>query len=348
MKVFLTMFIAMVASLALCGQGKPPFWLDESGRAQAYPQHTFLTGFAYTDVPKGKSVPEATEQVKTEAQADLSKKIRLQVSSKSQNTIAATNAGGQYSEEESFSSQAATESKAEIVGLKTETYYDAKRKQVYALAYANKYELIGYYKGNLAVNLGQVESMVKSAQELKNNDEKTRAREQCETAWPLLLKVREAQDLLTAVDVNATQADLQTAKTEALYSTLTQLRALLAQGTYVLVESTETLFGAKVNIVANKVKSALASSGCSFTTSPGEADFTLSIKASTRPSSEQAGIAYCYADVEVELYDNNKGRAVYSDALEHKSGSNTQDKAGRKALGDIAQTITEKLSPWLK
>jgi hypothetical protein len=57
---------------------------------------------------------------------------------------------------------------------------------------------------------------------------------------------------------------------------------------------------------------------------------------------------YCYADVEIELYDMHKQKTVYTDELSRKGGSVTQEKAGRMALDDAAKKITADLIPWVK
>jgi len=215
-KIALTILLKTV-SLILLGQGNPD-WLDENLRNAKFPANVYYTGFAYSDVPQNKSLQKVTQQIKTEAQADLSKKIRMQVSSKSQSNLAATSANGHYNESESFINQSSTESNTEVVGVKTESYYDPKAKLVYAFAYSNKYELIGYYKSNLSVNIGQIESLVTTAQDLEGTGEKAKARQQIEMAKPLFSKVRYAQDLLTAIDPNVSQEELQQQKAESLYN----------------------------------------------------------------------------------------------------------------------------------
>ena len=334
----------ILLSFTLSGQGIPD-WLDEDFRRMKFPANVYLTGFVYRVVEKG--ITAETEQAKLDAQAELVKQVRLMLRSKTQSQSIAQSIDGKYSERESFESRASTEANAEIIGMKTETYFDQKSKLVYAFAYANRYELIGYYKANLSVNLGQIESFVKTAQDLEANREKAKARQQLEMAKPLFSKVRYAQDLLTALDGNATPNDLQQPKTEQLYNTATQLLAKLAQGVYIFVESNENLFGQKVDIVANKVKAELAVNGCSFTDNE-RADFILRITVTTRSSDMLDGLVFCYADAAIELYDVHKQKTVYSDEIAQKGGSNSKDKAGRRAMNDVATKIAERLKKWVQ
>jgi hypothetical protein len=286
--------------------------------------------------------------MKTEAQADLSRRIRVQISAQSHNKISAVSSNGQYAESESFISQSSAESRVEVANVKVESYYDPESKSVYAFAFINRYELIGYYKNHLSITLTQAEGVLQTAQDLEANAEKSKAREQCDAVPPLLEKVRQAQELLAAIDPTASDEELQQTKTERLYNTLTQMSARLAQAIYVYVESEEDLFGASVNIVANKLKSVLASNGCSFVEDPAEADFLLTITVTTRITSDSGTIVFCYADASIDLYDMHKQKTVYSNEIAQKGGSNTQDKAGRKAMDDLAPKIAETIQTWIK
>ena len=345
MKYFI-LLLTFLCSFTLFGQGTPPTWLDKDFRGMKYPADVYLTGFAERIVEK--NISEETQKAKTEAQADLVKQVRAVLQTKTQSGISVQSINGHYDEQESFNQQSISESNAEIVGMKTETYFDQKAKTIYAFAYTNKYELIGYYKSNLSVNLNQIESFVKTAQDLEANGEKAKARQQLELAKPIFSKLRYAQDLLTAIDVNATVEDLQQQKTETLYNSFTQMQAHLAQAVYVYVESKEDLFGQKVDIVANKLKAELATKGCSFVENPAQADFNLKLNVSTRYSSSEDNLVFCYADTQVELYDTRKQKVVYSDEIAQKGGSVSQDKAARKAMSDVAPQIIGKLKSWIE
>ena len=338
------LFISL--SFALAGQGIPD-WLDEDFRRMKFPETVYLTGFVYRIVENG--VSETTQQAKIEAQADLVKQVRLMLKSKTQTQSSAQSINGRYEERESFANQTSAEANAEIIGMKTETYLDQKAQLVYAFAYANKYELTGYYKSNLTINIGQIESFVKTATDLEANNEKSKARQQLENARPIFEKIRSAQDLLIAIDANTSIEDLQQTKTESLYNQLTQMQARLAQGVYVYVQSSEDLFGVSVNIVTDKLMGVLAKRGCSFVDDSDQADFILSLSATARKiENGSTSIVFCYGDVTVELYSNSKQKTVYRDEISHKGGSNNYERAGRKAFEDVAALIADKISAWIE
>jgi hypothetical protein len=346
MKKIASIFFLLSVSLALFGQVIPD-WLDDDFRRMKYPEDVYFTGYAYGEVSGGKTLQDVTQQMKTDAHAALSQKIRMQITSRIQSEISALSVNGQYRESESFSNLSATESSAEIVGVKTESYYDAKTRTVYAFASVNRYELTGYHKSNLAMNLAQAEGLLQTAENLAEAGEKSKARQQCEAVKPLLAKVRATQDFLTALDANISPDDLQQSRTESLHDRLVQMQAQLAQATLVYMECSESNFAKPATVVCNQLKSALAGKGCSFTDDPALADFRMQIGVTTRHHNDYQGFTTCYADVTVNLFDVRKAKSVFQDEFSQKGVSTSREAAGRKALEDAAPAIAEKISPWI-
>jgi len=349
MKRFFLLFLLAITATSVFSQGKPD-WVNVDSRNMKYPVSVYFTGFAYGEIPPKQTIQDVTNQLITVAQADLIKKIRTQLSAKTQTNVEATSSGSKYNETESFTSQSTAESYADVVGMKTTSYYDAKEKLVYAFAYANRFELLGFYKSSLSMMLNQIENLIKTAKDLEADKEKTKARQQLDDAKPLFAKVRYAQEMLTAIDATTSAEELQQAKTDALYNQLTQMQAKLTQAVLVYVKSNEDLLGKKENIVAEKVKSELALKGCSFKDNANNADFTLRIKVTTRKGDETGGFIFVWADASVELIDNHKQKEVYGDNLTEKGGApaSSSEKAGRIAMENVAKKIAEKLTQWIQ
>jgi len=347
MKKFSVFILFFMISIVIAGQGKP-IWLDDDFREMSYPAKDYFTGFAYGEVSTSRPLQDVIQQMITDAQADLSRKIRVQISSRSQTQIEAVSDNGQYSEKEKFLNRSVIESNAEVAGIQTETFHDAKARIVYAFAYVKRHQLTDYYKSNLAMNIVQTEGLLQTAYDLLEAGEKAKARGQCEAAIPLLAKLRTVQDLLTAIDVNVIPDDLQLTKTEALHNRLTQMLAQLAQAIFVYVECTESNFSKPTTVVGNRVKSTLSAKGCSFTDDPTQADFLLQIEATTRHHGDDRGFTTCYADVAIQLMDTRKGKNVFRDEFSQKGVTTSLESAGRKALEDAAPSIIQKISPWIE
>ena len=203
-------------------------------------------------------------------------------------------------------------------------------------------------QSSLLQKLSQAESYLNTSKNLIDDGEKSKARTQCELARKMLDEIRVVQDSLQLVEPTISSDKLERVRTENLHNDVNILSARLAQAVMVYVENDEDLFGQKVNVVANKLKSQMSVSGCGFTDDESQADFKLTLKASTRESSATESIVFCYADVSYDLYDENKQKSVYSDDISEKGGSISKEKASRKAMENAANKIMESIAPWLK
>jgi hypothetical protein len=67
------------------------------------------------------------------------------------------------------------------------------------------------------------------------------------------------QNLLAALDITATSQSLQYAQSQTLLNEAIQMQSRVVVNVY--VKSNENIAGKKVNIIANKIKAALASTG---------------------------------------------------------------------------------------
>ena len=325
------------------GQVSTPSWINDARREMEYPASTFYTGFAVVVVRANEGVDAATERATQIAKGELAEKIRVRIASQTtlgrQSSMVGTNE--QFSEQ--FSSAVQTEARAEIANVRVQTYHDRQNREVYAFAHANRFELAGYYRANLNMQMAQVEGLLQTARDLEASGEKAQARRQCEAAVPLLARVRYAQDLLTVIDANATRENLQLQKTEQLYNSMVQMLARLAQAIHIYVESEESNFSRQTTLIENRIKSMLAQNGCSFVNNPTQADFHLFITATTRHHSDAHGFATCYADVEVNLVDTRRRRSVFRDEFSQKGVAATREQAGRRALEDAVPIVAEKI-----
>jgi hypothetical protein len=333
----------VLVSLALFGQEVPPDWLDRTEREFVYPNRTFITGFASERLAANADVDEVKNHLAAEAKRQLSESIRLKIESETRTSDHSLQAGGREEIVSSYDAAVRASSNTEVVGVKTDTYFDSKKQTVYAFAYVNKHELAGYYKAQIGMLVAQAESALRTAEQLERSDEKAKARKQCEGAVPLLEQVRYAQGLLTAI-ASADSESLQQAKSEALRGTAAQMQARLAQAVYVYVESKETNFGQTVHLLEPKLKAELSKHGCSFTTDRYDADWMLNIEASTRRGSETNGIYMAFLDAIVSLVERKSGKEIYKNSFtDLKGGSTDYDRAGRKAYDGGVEKIAREI-----
>ncbi|MBO4738762.1 MAG: DUF1566 domain-containing protein, partial [Bacteroidales bacterium] len=210
-----------------------------------------------------------------------------------------------------------------------------------------KSEILENLQNNLSQKLIQVESFLQTSKNLVKNDEKAKARSQCELAKKILTDVRKIQDSMRMTDPAVSTETLQQTRTENLHNEINLLSAQLAQAVMVYVESSEDVFGKQVNIVANKLKSQLATNGCSFINDKSKADFKLTITVEAKQTKsinfKLTQFVSCVANISLDIYDLHKQKSVFSDDISEKGSATTEEKAAYKAMETAVDNLMEKI-----
>lgn len=325
-----------------------PTWLKDSWRAEQYPASVYITGFVQDEKNKNESIAEATERVKNMARGNLSESILASVQSVSDSyskSFIEKNAKS-FNETvtETLQSQIKISSKLDINGIRIESF--VKNNTVYGFAFANKYEVIGYYKANLNLKIQQIEGFINAATELENNREKKKAKDEFNKSLPIFNEIAEAQGILSALDKNITDDDLKMQKTMSLYNDVAQANARLAQGTNVFMTTNEDLFGYPTYLIENNLKAILSKNGCNFVVDPEIADWKIDISATSREYNIADGIYYSYVDAAVKLYKSPSDKHVYQNEISEKGGHNKSYKeAARNAYDQISKQISNEIVP---
>lgn len=330
MKRFMIFFFILAATNSYA---QKPEWINNYND---YLKGQYLAGFATN---QGNETPAFVTDLKASAKSELIESIKVSIASAKE--LHKSESAGIYSED--FTSTTATFANAEINGLKTEYYYDKDTKTGYALAYADKSEVKGYYRANISLLIQKIETAIANAQQFETERNKGKAKKTYEEILPVFDELNFSQSLLIAIGSNDDDA-FQYQKSFDLKSTIIQAISRLQSAIIVYVQSKETNFGQQVNILAPKLKAELSSHGCSFTPSPQKADWTLTIKASTRKGNIVEGIYFSFLDAEISLVENRTGKEIYSNNFTNlKGGALDFDSAGRKAYDAGLTQITNEI-----
>ena len=270
---FLILILIYIFNSNLVKSQNDPSWLMEAWRTEQYPANVYITGFAQDGKNKNETIADATERIKDLARANLTESILASVQSVSDSYSQSILQGDSESIKETFKSQTKVSTDMKINGIKVESYI--KNDIIYGFAYANKFEIIGYYKANLNMLVQQIEGFINTATELENSNEKKKAKDEFNKALPIFTEVKEAQGILSAVDKDISEDDLKMQQTMKLYNEIVQANARLAQGIMVYLVTDEDLFGEKINTIENGLKAILAVNECSFVTDENKADWKV-------------------------------------------------------------------------
>lgn len=325
---------------------REPAWMSESWRTEQYPSSVYISGFAQDSKNKNETLAEATERVKNFARANLSESILSSIQSVNESYSQSVSDGKKESVSETFKSDIKVSTNLEINGIKIETY--VKENIIYGFAFANKYEIIGFYKANLNMQVQQIEGYINTAVELERNNEKNKAKDEFNKAMPIFEEVAKSQGILSAVDKNITDEDLKMQQTMNLYNEVIQANARLAQGIIVYISTNEDLFGEQTTSIENNLKAILATNACRFTKLEEEADWKIEINATSREYNYSNNVYFSYVDAEVKLFKAPSDKHVFQDEFTQKGAqSKSYREAARKAYNEISKPISEKILNWI-
>lgn len=194
MKKILLITFALLISVAAIAQ--KPAWADYYKRQQMYPVNKFLVGFVSgtnnndEDAGKLKSVYEAMAKDK------LIQGIQVEI--ESNNSLNISNTNGKSDEE--FLSKSVSFSKANVSGLNTQSFYDRKKNEVYAIAFVNKKELAYYYFNLIESGKETIQQKLTEGRKYAKKGNKEEALRSFYEAMPVLNKMDEARVLLIALN----------------------------------------------------------------------------------------------------------------------------------------------------
>lgn len=339
--------------LTLSAQTPPPAWLLPAVREMEYPTNTYFSELTEGNLRSNENVSNLLDRLKSDAKRGAAGSIRTFIHSVVEKTDRQDTYGHDFRFTSVYQDYTSQIVDADIAGIHTESYYDEGRKWGYAFAYVSKTELATYYRAQIALQLRQLENALTLSATLVNNGEKSKARKVCEEALQPLAQIEFAQDLLTAVCPGDTTG-MQLSKLFRLKNELLQTLISLEQSIYIYLQCTETNFGKTVRILGPTLKDTLAHNQCSFTDNPEEADYIITITASTREHDgsvafNDGSIKYSLADVEVEVYSNLKRKMVYNNNFSQKNRFNgaSYESAGSDALKSAAGKVWEGMKQWI-
>lgn len=173
-----------------------PAWIDYARRNAMYPSTEYLVGFESGENARDEDPGKLMNKYESLARDNVVESILVSI--ESNNAMHISNVNGKTEEE--FLSKSVSFSKATINGLRTERYYDKKKKLVYAIAYVNIKKLAYYYKDVLSNNVGELEQKLQTGQSFVEMDDKENALRTFYEGMPLLSETDEAQMLLIALN----------------------------------------------------------------------------------------------------------------------------------------------------
>ncbi|HYF68449.1 MAG TPA: hypothetical protein VD884_09940 [Ohtaekwangia sp.] len=206
MRLYLVCFFMLVVLLV---KAQPePKWINYTLRTNMYPSAEYLTGFASEINTQNVDQNELLSKLEGVSKNQLVENIMVDIRSISTLNIHNVNSETQ----ETFRHNSTSFSQAKVSGLKTERYYDVKKKTGYAFSYALKRDVIKLYTNEIDQKLAEIRTAITSAKSL----DKQNSLKKYFTTQSSFRTIEEAQTLISTLTAKYDDATLKRAQVNEL------------------------------------------------------------------------------------------------------------------------------------
>lgn len=172
-----------------------PAWTDPVKRAADYPEKLYLTGFSSETTRKSVNPDELRLKHINYAKTELVGAIRTQISSSATLNLENMNSKSM----ELFRQASVSSSEAQLFGLKTESWYDAKKKAVYAFAYLRITDLVKGCTADVAEKTNQLKRKLETGDSWAQKGEVEQALKTYYDCFPIIREIENNQAILVAI-----------------------------------------------------------------------------------------------------------------------------------------------------
>lgn len=191
-----TLLITITLLFSVVTMAQKPAWADYYKRQNMYPENEFLVGFVSGVNTNDKDAGELKSVYESMAKDKLIQSIQVEI--ESNNSLSVSNKNGKSDEE--FLSKSVSFSRANVNGLNTQSFYDKKKKEVFAIAFVNKKELAYYYHNIIKSGIEDIEQKLSEGRKYAKKADKENALRSFYESMPVFNKIDEARVLLIALN----------------------------------------------------------------------------------------------------------------------------------------------------
>lgn len=190
-------FLIIWLFLPLFAWSQQPQWTDYVWRTSNYPDQDYFMAFVSGELPEGKNAKDVLDEYEEQAKAALIQQIQVSIQAATDYQLANIDAATT----EAFKMRSQSLSKAQITGLRSERYHDAKKDLVFAIARAKKSELKYFYRNAVSRLMEQIQNQKKAADNYRDKNNQQQALKTYYEIMPLFTELEEAQYILLALEL---------------------------------------------------------------------------------------------------------------------------------------------------
>lgn len=195
---------------------------------------------------------------------------------------------------------------------------------------------------SIPMELGKIEGNMPQINVLIKKGEKVQAKAMVDEALQKIAKIEEDQQKLAQLDENADEETLMIAEVQEAKRYLIEKANKLRNAIGIYITCDAKLFDEEYPVFLKELQGELSQLGISFVDSVNQADWSISIKASTREYNKtESGTYFAYADAQLTIDKIANGKRIYEDAISEKGGSPiSYEQAAREAYKYLAPRIS--------
>lgn len=204
-KIFtgISLFFLFVFSSQI-GRAQNPDWTDYNKRAEQYPEKIYLTGFISEPVSKSDQPQDVLRKLSDMARTQLIQSIKVNIRSTA--TLNLENLNTRSLEQ--FKQASTSFSEATLAGLKTETWYDKKKKEAFAFAFAKKSEIVNTCRSDYGNKSVIVKIKIENAEQLAATGDIENAHKMYLGCFVLLREMEQDVSMIVALEKVAAGKEL--------------------------------------------------------------------------------------------------------------------------------------------
>lgn len=327
--------IILLTFLSVKAQECPPEWVK-------YTTNGYLYDIQSDNNSRNISETDLKHYLLNNARANLAKQIMMSVQDVAHMNKTAVD--GKTSITYSSNTTFSTDLNMKLV--ETKTMYIPSSGEAYAIAYIDKAAAKKYYVNELTLINNKITNSIELANRYIEGGFKGKAKMELNNSLELFISADEPLFWLNIFGASKSEIDDWQYRFNLAEQKVKRQLADLKHATAIYISCKADLFGKSYPSLQNELKGALAAKGCSFTDSPENADWVITVNCSAREYSNvkmgKSNAYFTYVDAVIAIDKATSSQRIYEDEVSVK-GSHTfgYQEAAKAGYKDIIKELRE-------
>ena len=319
-----TLFICLLSFVSAAQDA--PSWVNANYREGSFPSHSYLVGFATVSEVSKKEVSATLNQLEAQSKTLLIESIKVQV--KSVSTANVSDFNGEINDY--FNQKTTTESQIELVGLKTESYYDKKTKIAYGFSYVHKMEMAEYYRQQIGKNIIDIQNIIDNGLSVLNDGQVSQSYQASLKAYNLFYEIDESQKILMAIGSTG-DMDMRTMEVNQLNNDFSKFMNKILTSPKMTMEDLGFIIATGLTKAQGDKHKGVELIPFTYSQTGFTSEFSFKLMERIKQSLPSSSLSYHYEIVGVYNFEDNN--VVVNASL--------RDKKTKQKIGNVTAQISE-------